>query len=85
MNPYTALIAAQHLADLQREADRSRLANVARRGSANPPSDVSGLNRLAARSARSLSVALASLATRIDPIDVRRPTADDRKARPLAA
>jgi hypothetical protein len=85
MNPYTALLAAQHLEDMQREADHSRLANVARRGFQDPPDDVSGLNRLAARSARSLSVALASLAARIDPVDVRRPATDDRKTGALAA
>ena len=85
MNPYTAVLAAQHLEDMQRDADRSRLANIARRGYQDPPDDVGGLNRLAARSARSLSVALASLASRIDPVEVRRPAPDDRKARPLAA
>lgn len=85
MNPYTALLATQHLADLQREADRIRLAKEFRRG-AGEPTDRGGFSRLAARSARGLSSALASLAARIDPVEVSRSTpADDRRTRPIAA
>jgi len=85
MVPYTAILATQHLLDLQREADSARLANAAKRAGAEP-TDRGGWSRLAARSVRGLSAALASLAARIDPVEVQRaaPT-EDRKARPLAA
>jgi hypothetical protein len=85
MVPYTAILATQHLLDLQREAEAARLANQAKRSGAEP-TDRGGWSRLAARSARGLSAILASLAARIDPDEVPRSTpADERKARPLAA
>ena len=85
MNPYTAVIAAQHLADLQREAEAARLAGLVRRSVEGPGDRPAGLNRLAARSARWLSGALAGLASRIDPVDGGAAAREHRKARPLAA
>ncbi len=73
MNPYTAVLAAQHLEDLQREADRIRLAKEFRRG-IDEPTDRGGLSRVAARSARARSSALTSLAARIDPAEISRST-----------
>jgi hypothetical protein len=85
MNPFTAIVATQHLADLQREADRARLANEVKRAG-NEPTDRGGWSRVAARSARRLSTALASLAARIDPVEVQRSTpVDEQRTRPLAA
>jgi hypothetical protein len=71
MHPYTALLASQHLQDLVREADAARLADTVRRHQSRP-TDRGGFSRVAARGARGLSTALASLAARIDPIEVQR-------------
>ena len=83
MNALGSLIVAQHLLDLRREADAARLASealdlgeVARRGT---------VQRLAGRSARSLSRGLAALAARVDPIETGRSTSSDRRSRPIAA
>jgi len=84
MHPFTALLASQHLQDLVREADAARLAATVRQ--ASKPTDRGGLSRVAARGARGLSDALASLAARIDPVEVQRSTrTEDRTARPMTA
>ena len=69
MDPRFSHVVADHLRDLRREADAERLAraaldvgNVTRHRS---------LQRLAGRSAHSLSRGFAALAARVDPIDVR--------------
>jgi hypothetical protein len=74
MNPYTAVLAAEHLQDLRREADRDRLAHELRHAG-DEPTDRGPLSRVAARSARGLSSALTSLASRIDPAEVNRTAA----------
>ena len=67
MHPFTALIAAQHLDELRREADSTRSAHVARDSHATPPRP-SGWSRLVGRSARGLSAAFDVVATRLDPV-----------------
>ena len=85
MHPITAVLAAEHLQDLRREADRSRLAKTAR-SATSEPTDRGGWSRVAARAARGLSAALATLAARIDPVEGQRSAqTEDRRARPLAA
>lgn len=83
MQPLTALIATQHIYDLQREADLERLARLAQAGRAGSnrggPNDRGALSRLAGRSARALSVAFDGVASRIDPVE------DDSRTRPLTA
>jgi hypothetical protein len=62
MNPLTAMLAAQHLEELLREAESARRFRP-ERDSGRP----SGPRRLLGRSALGLSVALGSVATRLDP------------------
>lgn len=84
MNPLTALIVTEHLLDLRREADASRVAAAARR--TDGPRGRGRLQRLAGRSARALSRAFAGFASRVDPADAARPHArEERGTRPLAA
>lgn len=70
MHPFTALLAAQHLEELRREADATRRAQVARDPHAAPAAP-SGWSRLVGRSARGLSTALDGLASRLDPVQPR--------------
>ena len=65
MNAFGSMMAAEHLLDLQREADAARLAREA----LETDGDVrrSTIQRLAGRSARGLSRGLAALAARVDP------------------
>jgi hypothetical protein len=67
MHPFTALIAAEHLDELRREAASTRSASVARDSHAGPTSP-SAWSRLVGRSARGLSTALDTVATRLDPV-----------------
>ena len=67
MHPFTALIAAQHIDELRREADANRRSRVARDSHAEP-ADPSGWSRLVGRSARGLSAALDGVASRLDPV-----------------
>ena len=83
MNALSALIVADHLLDLQREATAARLANEATHaGSSSGPG---GIQRLAGRSARRLSRGFAALAARVDPVEASRQSSSDRKTRPIAA
>jgi len=66
VHPFTALIAAQHLDELRREAASTRRANVARDRHAVPTPGV--WRRFVGRSARSLSAALDDVASRLDPV-----------------
>jgi hypothetical protein len=65
MHPFTALIAAQHIDELRREADSIRRARVAR--DSHAPTAPSRWSRLVGRSARGLSAALDGVASRMDP------------------
>ncbi len=82
MNALGSLVVAEHLLDLRREADAARLANAA--GPTDWPAR-SAAQRLAGRSARTLSRGLAALAARVDPVDTARSSASDRRSRPIAA
>ena len=64
MHPMTALLAADHLRDLRRDAAEDRLAKAMRHEPTNPGNPV---RRLVGRGARSLSSALESVAARMDP------------------
>jgi len=66
MHPFTAMIAAQHLDELRREAASNRRVRVTR--DAHTPSSPSGWSRLVGRSARGLSAALDGVASRLDPV-----------------
>jgi len=81
MNIFGAQIAAEHLLDLQREADAARLARAA--AQVDEADRRSAVQRLAGKSARGLSRGLAALAARVDPLEDRR--ADERRRRPAAA
>ena len=81
MNVFGAMIATEHLLDLQREADAARLANAL--AQVDEAGRRSAVQRLAGRSARGLSRGLAALAARVDPIEDRR--IDERRRRPAAA
>jgi len=67
MHPFTALIAAQHLDELRREADAARRARRVRDIHAEPTGP-SAWSRIVGRSARGLSNALDGLASRLDPV-----------------
>ncbi len=72
MIPFQALIAAEHLADLQREAAAVRLANDARRSArdsvdATPRSSRVDVRHALARVAVRLSLAADGAARRLDP------------------
>lgn len=64
MLPLTALLAAEHLQDLAREANRARLSNELR---ASAPTRTPAWRRVAGGGARALSRALGSVATSLDP------------------
>jgi hypothetical protein len=81
MNVFGAMIAAEHLLDLQREADAFRLANAA--AQVDEAGRRSAVQRLAGKAARRLSRGLAALAARVDPREDRR--MDERRRRPAAA
>ena len=66
MHPFTALIAAQHLDELRREAASTRRAHVAR--DSHEVAGPSAWSRLVGRSARGLSTALDGVASRLDPV-----------------
>lgn len=76
MHPFTALIAAQHLDELRREADATRRAHLIRDPHEAPSPNA--WSRLVGRSARGLSAALDGVASRLDPVE----PCDER---PLAA
>jgi hypothetical protein len=67
MHPITALLAAEHLRELRRDAAENRLAKVMDDDTTNPGGPV---RRLVGRGARSLSSALGSVAARMDPAPV---------------
>ena len=66
MHPFTALIAAQHLDELRREADSTRRGRVIR--DSHTVASPSAWSRLVGRSARALSTALDGVASRLDPV-----------------
>ena len=67
MHPFTALIAAQHIDELRREASEARRAHAFRESDA-VATGPSAWSRLVGRSARGLSDALDGVATRLDPM-----------------
>lgn len=84
MNALTALLAAEHLNDLMREADRARRASLV---DPDEPARPAAWRRLGGRGARGLSRVLGSLAVRLDPQDRghAHATSEARTARSLAA
>jgi len=85
MHPLTALLAAEHLQDLRREADKARLSNEAR---ASAPARTSTWRRVAGSGARILSQALGSVAASLDPSQPSRgldDAADPSGTRAMAA
>jgi hypothetical protein len=85
MHPLTALLAAEHLQDLLREADKARLSNEVR---ASASARTSAWRRVAGRGARALSLALGSVAAHLDPSVPRREldeTVDPSGTRAMAA
>ncbi|HEV2006022.1 MAG TPA: hypothetical protein VGQ85_05345 [Candidatus Limnocylindrales bacterium] len=85
MHPLTALLAAEHLQDLRREAARARLSNEAR-ASASPRTPA--WRRVAGGGARALSRALGSVAANLDPSQPSRgldEAADPSGTRAMAA
>lgn len=66
MHPFTAMIAAQHLDELRREAASNRRVRVTR--DSHSPASPSGWSRVVGRSARGLSAALDGVASRLDPV-----------------
>jgi hypothetical protein len=84
MNSIDSLIVAQHQLELQREAATERLASEAVQTGGGPR--LGPVRRLAGRSARGLSWALAALAARVDPIEVgRQSTPNGREGRLTAS
>ncbi len=84
MHPLTALLAAEHLQDLAREAHRARLASEVR---ASAPRRAPVWRRVAATSARTISDALDSIAASLDPLPdrSRKEAADPSGTRAMAA
>ena len=84
MNSLTALLAAEHLNDLLREANRARLATLADR---DEPARPAAWRRLGGRGARRLSSVLGTVAVRLDPQDRGHvhATSETRTARSFAA
>jgi len=85
MHPLTALLAAEHLQDLLREADRARLSNEVR---ASASARTSAWRRVAGSGARALSLTLGSVAAHLDPSEPRRgldDAADPSGTRAMAA
>lgn len=64
MHPLTALLAAEHLQDLAREATKARLSNELR---ASATTRTPAWRRVAGRGAKALSQALGSIAASLDP------------------
>jgi hypothetical protein len=85
MHPLTALLAAEHLQDLAREANRARLSNEVR---ASRTTRTPAWRRAAGGGARALSQALGSIAASLDPSQPSRgldETADPSGTRAMAA
>lgn len=85
MHPLTALLAAEHLQDLTREANRARLSNELR---ASATTRTPAWRRVAGGGARALSRALGSVATSLDPSRPNREldeSADPSGTRAMAA
>jgi hypothetical protein len=85
MHPLTALLAAEHLQDLAREADRARLSNELR---ASAITRTPTWRRVAGSGARILSQALGSVAASLDPSQPSRgldDAADPSGTRAMAA
>ena len=85
MHPLTALLAAEHLQDLAREADRARLSNELR---ASAITRTPTWRRVAGNGARILSQALGSVAASLDPSQPSRgldDAADPSGTRAMAA
>jgi hypothetical protein len=74
MHALTALLAAEHLRDLQAEADASRRS---RAWTTTGPQGPALWRRVLGRGARGLSLSFGWLASRLDP--------EDRRTRPAAA
>ncbi len=68
---HTSWIVAEHLLELQREADEARLAAAARRAGTTPPTGLA--RRLVARVALAVSATAAAVAAWSDPTIDRRP------------
>ena len=66
MHALTALLAAEHLADLRCEAEASRLSRLAANAA---PTSTPAWRRLSGRGVRGISDALNGLASRLDPDD----------------
>jgi hypothetical protein len=69
MHALTALLAAEHLQDLAREAARARLSNELR---ASATTRTPAWRRVAGSGARALSQALGSVAASLDPSEANR-------------
>jgi hypothetical protein len=85
MHPLTALLAAEHLQDLAREADQARLSNELR---ASATTRTPAWRRVAGSGARALSHVLGSVATSLDPSQPSRgldEAADPSGTRAMAA
>lgn len=88
MNAFATLIVTEHLLDLRRQAEADRLASHALAGEARMIDTIARRNaaqRLAGRSARSLSRGLAALAARVDPVETGRRSSTDTSRRSMAA
>jgi len=87
MNAFATLIATEHLLDLRREAEADRLASqaIAEARAIDTVARRNAAQRLAGRSARSLSRGLAALATRVDPIETGRRSSRDHGTGQIAA
>jgi hypothetical protein len=85
MHPLTALLAAEHLQDLAREADRARLSNELR---ASAITRTPTWRRVVGSGARALSQALGSVPASLDPSQPSRgldDAADPSGTRAMAA
>jgi hypothetical protein len=85
MHPLTALLAAEHLQDLAREAEKARLSNELR---ASAPTRTPAWRRVAGSGARALSQVLGSVAASLDPSQPSRgldEAADPSGTRAMAA
>jgi len=87
LNAFATLIVTEHLLDLRREAEADRLAGqaVAEARAIDAAARRNAAQRLAGRSARSLSRGLAALAARVDPIEPGRRSSRDHGTRQIAA
>lgn len=84
MHPLTALLAAEHLQDLAREAHKARLSNELR---ASAPERAPAWRRISGSGARALSDAFCSIAASLDPLPdhLREDAADPSGTRAMAA